>query len=157
MFGAGVGVSHMTGQVKALLGKITAIDQANYPEMMGKTLIINAPRVFKWVWAAVKGFLDARTLAKIEVSNTAVISHLPYQSVSQSRWHQNTEPWWSVILSRSSANDEQQYETSLCSCMGRATRLHCCNTSTKTTCPSIWGETPKRPCLMMWAHGRTRS
>lgn len=58
----------MTGQVKQLLGKITAIDQANYPEMMGKTLIINAPGVFKLVWGVVKRFLDARTLTKIEVS-----------------------------------------------------------------------------------------
>ena len=60
-------MSHLTGQVKALLSKITAIDQANYPEMMGKTLIINAPGLFKIVWGAVKRFLDARTLAKIEV------------------------------------------------------------------------------------------
>ena len=57
----------MTGQVKNLLSKITAIDQNNYPEMMGKTLIINAPGMFKVVWSIVKRFLDPRTLSKIDV------------------------------------------------------------------------------------------
>jgi len=65
--GAGVGMSHISGQVKSLLGKITSVDQSNYPEMMGRTFIINAPGMFKFVWAIVKRFLDARTLTKIDV------------------------------------------------------------------------------------------
>lgn len=63
---AGVGMSHISGQVKGLLSKITSVDQGNYPEMMGKTFIINAPGMFKLVWGIVKRFLDARTLTKIE-------------------------------------------------------------------------------------------
>lgn len=61
-------MSHVSGQVKGLLSKITSVDQGNYPEMMGKTFIINAPGMFKLVWGIVKRFLDARTLTKIEVS-----------------------------------------------------------------------------------------
>ena len=64
-------MSHISGQVKGLLSKITSVDQGNYPEMMGKTFIINAPGMFKIVWGIVKRFLDARTLTKIEVSPVA--------------------------------------------------------------------------------------
>ena len=41
--------------------------QDNYPETLGKTLIINAPSIFKMIWGLVKPMLDVRTQAKIEV------------------------------------------------------------------------------------------
>ena len=63
----GVGLRHLTGEVKGILSAITSIDQANYPETLGKTLIINAPAMFRAIWAIVKPMLDARTQAKIEV------------------------------------------------------------------------------------------
>lgn len=62
-----MGLRHLTGDVRRMLGAITALDQDNYPETLGKTLIINAPSVFKMVWGIVKPMLDARTQAKIEV------------------------------------------------------------------------------------------
>ncbi|PSC67288.1 Glutamyl-tRNA(Gln) amidotransferase subunit A, partial [Micractinium conductrix] len=39
----GVGLKHLTGDVKSILGRITETDQNNYPETLGKTVIINAP------------------------------------------------------------------------------------------------------------------
>lgn len=63
----GVGLRHLSGDVKRILSEITTIDQNNYPETLGKTLIINAPTVFRAIWAIVKPMLDPRTLAKIEV------------------------------------------------------------------------------------------
>lgn len=45
----------------------TSIGQDNYPEIMGKTFIINAPFVFKGAWAIVKGFLDEKTRKKITI------------------------------------------------------------------------------------------
>ena len=63
---AGVGLKHLTGEVKKMLGKITSIDQNNYPEMMGHTCIINAPAVFKVIWSIIKPMLDPRTQGKIE-------------------------------------------------------------------------------------------
>ena len=63
---AGVGLKHLTGEVKKMLGKITSIDQNNYPEMMGQTCIINAPAVFKVIWSIIKPMLDPRTQGKIE-------------------------------------------------------------------------------------------
>lgn len=66
--GAGVGLKHLSGDIKRMLGRIMAIDQNNYPEMLGHTCIINAPGVFKLVWSAIKGFIDPKTQEKIEVS-----------------------------------------------------------------------------------------
>lgn len=65
--GAGVGMSHLTANVRNMLGKFTKTDQDNYPEMLGHICIINAPTVFQWVWAIVKGMIDKRTQDKIEV------------------------------------------------------------------------------------------
>jgi hypothetical protein len=63
----GVGLRHLSGDVKRILGTITRTDQDNYPETLGKTLIINAPTVFRAIWTIVKPMLDPRTQAKIEV------------------------------------------------------------------------------------------
>ena len=56
--------------VKQMLGKITSLDSNNYPEMLGKTCIINAPSGFGMIFGMVKPFLDARTRAKVEVGIT---------------------------------------------------------------------------------------
>lgn len=64
----GVGLKHLTGDVKSILSRITETDQNNYPETLGKTVIINAPTVFKMIWAMVRPMLDVRTQAKIEVA-----------------------------------------------------------------------------------------
>lgn len=64
---AGVGLKHLTGDIKKMLSRIMAIDQNNYPEMLGHTCIINAPSVFKMVWQAIKSFIDPKTQEKIEV------------------------------------------------------------------------------------------
>ena len=63
----GVGLRHLSGDVKRILGSITRTDQDNYPETLGKTLIINAPTVFRAIWTVVKPMLDPRTQAKIQV------------------------------------------------------------------------------------------
>lgn len=64
---AGVGLKHLTGDVKKMMSKVLAIDQNNYPEMLGRTVIINAPSIFKMLFGAIKPMLDARTQGKIEV------------------------------------------------------------------------------------------
>lgn len=81
---AGVGLKHLTGDVKKMMSKILAIDQNHYPEMLGHTVIINAPSVFKLLFGAVKPMLDVRTQGKIEVGLTfrvqdtrTVTMHLP--------------------------------------------------------------------------------
>jgi hypothetical protein len=64
---AGVGMSHLSGEVKRLMSTLTKYDQDNYPEMLGRICIINAPLVFKAIWALVKPLLNPRTLSKIQV------------------------------------------------------------------------------------------
>lgn len=63
----GVGVSTLTGEVRNIMGKIMAIDQDYYPELMHKALIVNAPTTFRVIWSMIKYLLDARTQSKIEV------------------------------------------------------------------------------------------
>jgi hypothetical protein len=60
-------MSHLTGEVKRLMSTLTKYDQDNYPEMLGRICIINAPFVFKAVWQLVKPLLNPRTLSKIQV------------------------------------------------------------------------------------------
>jgi hypothetical protein len=63
----GVGVSTFTGEVRNIMGKIMAIDQDYYPELMYKALIVNAPTTFRVIWSMIKYLLDSRTQSKIEV------------------------------------------------------------------------------------------
>jgi quinol-cytochrome oxidoreductase complex cytochrome b subunit len=51
------------------------VDQNNYPEMLGKTAIINAGAVINFVFPFVKPFLDKRTVNKIEVRGAWPCSH----------------------------------------------------------------------------------
>ncbi|GBG31481.1 Phosphatidylinositol/phosphatidylcholine transfer protein SFH2 [Hondaea fermentalgiana] len=46
---------------------VAEVDSNNYPETMGKMLIINAPAIFQVTWKMIKGFLDPRTVSKIEI------------------------------------------------------------------------------------------
>lgn len=49
--------------VKALLRMIEVVE-ANYPETMGKLLIVRAPRVFPVIWTLVSPFIDENTRQK---------------------------------------------------------------------------------------------
>jgi hypothetical protein len=71
---AGVGLSHLTGDVKRLMGLVTKYDQDNYPEMLGHICIINAPGVFRMLWNVVKGMIDPRTQSKIEVRQVTEVA-----------------------------------------------------------------------------------
>jgi len=43
------------------------IGQDNYPEVMFKTFIVNAPLLFKGAWAVIQPFIDEKTRAKISI------------------------------------------------------------------------------------------
>ncbi|XP_041473469.1 SEC14-like protein 1 isoform X2 [Lytechinus variegatus] len=49
--------------IKALLRMIEVVE-ANYPEVMGKLLIVRAPRVFPVIWTLVSPFIDENTRQK---------------------------------------------------------------------------------------------
>lgn len=46
---------------------IAAVDQPNYPETMGCTLVVNAPWVFTAIWSVVRVFLDEGVTAKVNI------------------------------------------------------------------------------------------
>ncbi|NEU34531.1 hypothetical protein GN156_28165, partial [bacterium LRH843] len=50
--------------IKALL-RIIEIVEANYPETLGRVLVIRAPRVFPILWTLVSTFIDDTTRSKL--------------------------------------------------------------------------------------------
>lgn len=41
--------------------------QNYYPEVLGCSFVINASAIFRGAWALIKGFIDERTVAKINI------------------------------------------------------------------------------------------
>jgi hypothetical protein len=64
---AGISLSMLTGNVKTMMQKLSNIGRNYYPEILGKSFLINAPFIFSMMWGIVKGFLDVKTVEKITV------------------------------------------------------------------------------------------
>lgn len=54
-------------EIQQFLKLTSGIAQDNYPEIMGKLFIINAPTLFSLLWSVVKSFLDEKTASKIHI------------------------------------------------------------------------------------------
>jgi hypothetical protein len=66
--------SQLSRRALAIVKEQAAIDSICFPETMCKMLIVNAPSYFSATWRVIKGWLDGRTAAKIEViSNRAAM------------------------------------------------------------------------------------
>ena len=64
--------SQLSRRALTIVKEQAAIDSLCFPETMSKMLIVNAPTFFSATWRLIKGWLDARTAAKVEViSNRA--------------------------------------------------------------------------------------
>lgn len=59
--------SQLSRRALAIVKEQAAIDSVCFPETMCKMLIVNAPTYFAATWRIIKGWLDPRTAAKIEV------------------------------------------------------------------------------------------
>lgn len=68
---AGFGVSHLTPACLNQLKAFISVDNICYPETLGKMLVINAPWMAVNAYAMIKGLLDPRTVAKIEILSPA--------------------------------------------------------------------------------------
>lgn len=62
-----LGLSHCSSRMMELVKMFVSLDNVCYPEMLGKMLVINAPWLAVQTWNIVKGWLDPRTQAKIEI------------------------------------------------------------------------------------------
>ena len=64
----GLGLSLLTdSKAKAYLKTIIGVSQDNYPEMLGKMFIINAPKIFSMLWKFISPMLEQHTRDKISV------------------------------------------------------------------------------------------
>jgi len=58
-------VSHSTA--RRVLRDVVVMLQNHYPEMSGRVIIVNAPKVFSIAWSFVKPLLDEKTISKISI------------------------------------------------------------------------------------------
>ena len=72
----GIGVDHMGAQGREIIRKVIRISADNYPEMMNKCFMINAPFVFNTLWYFIKGLLSQRTVDKVSIAGTNYILDL---------------------------------------------------------------------------------
>lgn len=54
-------------EIQGLLKLTSSIAQNNYPEVMGKLFVINAPMFFKMLWGFAEKFIDEKTAKKIVI------------------------------------------------------------------------------------------
>lgn len=72
----GMGMEFMGQDFKAVLKATMEIAQANFPEMLFKNHIVNAPWIFNTMWYFVKGLLDVRTASKVNFISSPFLSAL---------------------------------------------------------------------------------
>lgn len=60
-------LSKLGSRTLDIIKKQASIDSLCFPETMNKMVIVNAPIFFNATWKIIKGFVDARTSAKIEL------------------------------------------------------------------------------------------
>ncbi|KAJ6727677.1 PHOSPHATIDYLINOSITOL/PHOSPHATIDYLCHOLINE TRANSFER PROTEIN SFH13 [Salix koriyanagi] len=64
----GLGIKNFTRTAATLLASMTKIDNSYYPETLHRMFVVNAgPGFKKMLWPAAQKFLDAKTIAKIQV------------------------------------------------------------------------------------------
>ncbi|CAN0099265.1 unnamed protein product, partial [Hapterophycus canaliculatus] len=73
---AGFGMEHAGPIGRSLISKVLSVSQDNYPEMMEKCYIINAPWVFYALWKGLTPLLSASTAKKVQVLKYDFLSTL---------------------------------------------------------------------------------
>lgn len=63
----GLSWDHLSSTTRSLFRQISELASNHYPEIMGRTLVINAPKIFNLMWAGLKGFVNVETRGKITV------------------------------------------------------------------------------------------
>jgi len=79
----GVGMGHMSGSFTGPARSTMDIDQWFYPESVQKLYVINAPWVFKAIWAIVKPWLHPITVSKIQICGSDHLSELTKDGIAK--------------------------------------------------------------------------
>ncbi|KAL5198365.1 hypothetical protein ABZP36_001877 [Zizania latifolia] len=70
----GLGMNNFSKTARDMFIEIQKIDSNYYPETLNQLYIINAGAGFRALWKVLKAFMEARTLAKIQVLGTNYLS-----------------------------------------------------------------------------------
>lgn len=60
-------VSGTDSRFSKVLGAVSKISEAVYPQLLDRAVLINVPYVFSTMWSLVKGFLSKKTVGKVSV------------------------------------------------------------------------------------------
>lgn len=66
----------LDSKMHEFLGSTLTLDQDNYPEILYRMYIVNAPGMFSMAWSVISRFLDANTRAKISIESSAATEEL---------------------------------------------------------------------------------
>lgn len=72
----GVGFDHLGSQGQEIIKAVIGIATPNYPELMRKCHLVNAPWLFNTVWWVIKGWLATKTIEKIGVLGSSFLEYL---------------------------------------------------------------------------------
>jgi hypothetical protein len=70
---SGVGPGDLVGDMKHLMRRVLNVTQSHYPERTEVVFVVNAPRWFGAMWAAIKPFVAPSTAAKVRVLGGAAL------------------------------------------------------------------------------------
>ena len=96
---AGMTMRHVDKQFLGLIKLLAVVDQAHYPERLGKMYICGVSRIFFVVWRMVRPWLDARTASKIcfltsdEVDAGALLDSIDAQQLPIAYGGAAPNPW----------------------------------------------------------------
>ena len=80
-----LGMKHYHSKGLDLLKQCIKLDESCYPERLSRLFVVNAPTVFRIIWAVVKPWLDPRTLAKISILGSDftadLLAHIPHDQL----------------------------------------------------------------------------
>ncbi|CAD6220090.1 unnamed protein product [Miscanthus lutarioriparius] len=79
----GLGLNNFSKSAREMFAEIQKIDSNYYPETLNQLYIINAGTGFRALWKVLKAFMEARTLAKVQVLGTNYLNTV-LEAVDQS-------------------------------------------------------------------------
>lgn len=63
----GIGFRHLGSTGQEIIKMMVSVSSDNYPELLRKCLIVNSPWIFSSVWYLIKGWVAAKTAAKVSL------------------------------------------------------------------------------------------